>query len=383
MNARTRLLPSARALMLLTCLSAAAAQAHKPSDSQLALEVHEQRVTGRWDIAARDLDYVLDLDANRDGKLTWGEVRARTAQIDRYATERLAILASGEPCTLRVDDHLVDTHTDGAYVVLALTATCPRPVRMLELFYDLLFSVDPTHRGLLTMRWGSAARTAVFAPDRRSYTFTASRQDGWQVLASYAASGVQHIWSGFDHLLFLGSLLLPAVLWRRNGHWWPATGVRIVAIDVLATVTAFTLAHSITLSLGALGIVRLPSRWVESAIALSVAMAAANNLVGLVVARRWLFAFAFGLIHGLGFASALSDLPLTGAGRALALFGFNVGVEFGQAVVVAVLLPAIYAARHTVVYRRGVFLGGSCAIIVCAGIWLVERAFDLSLIPVH
>jgi hypothetical protein len=191
---------------------------------------------------------------------------------------------------------------------------------------------------------------------------------------------VWHIWIGFDHILFLLSLLLPSVL-RRQGDRWAAVDRATDAFkDVLKVVTAFTVAHSITLSLAVLGVINLPSRLVESVIAASVVAAAVNNLRPLVLERLWMVAFGFGLVHGFGFASVLADLGLPRDALALALVGFNVGVEVGQLAIVAVFLPVAYALRRTAFYRRCVMLGGSLGITAVAGIWLIERAFNVKVL---
>jgi hypothetical protein len=154
-----------------------------------------------------------------------------------------------------------------------------------------------------------------------------------------------------------------------------------VFIDVLKIVTAFTVAHSITLSLATLGVVELPSRWVEAAIAASVVLAALNNLWPLVQGRRWMVAFGFGLIHGFGFASVLADLGLPRDALLLALVGFNVGVEVGQLAIVALFLPLAYLLRGTWLYRRLVFVGGSMFIAAIALLWLDERVFNVKVLP--
>ena len=151
--------------------------------------------------------------------------------------------------------------------------------------------------------------------------------------------------------------------------------------DVLKIVTAFTVAHSITLSLAALGLVELPSRLVESAIAVSVILAALNNLRPLVLGRLWMVAFGFGLLHGFGFASALAGLGLPRDALALALVGFNLGVEAGQLAIVLVFLPVAFALRHSSLYRRQVMFGGSLLIALLASIWFIERAFEMRLLP--
>ena len=190
--------------------------------------------------------------------------------------------------------------------------------------------------------------------------------------------GIWHIWIGFDHILFLVALLLPAVLVRQQRTWSPTPSLRAASVDVLKVVTAFTVAHSITLSLAVLGVVSLPARLVESVIAASVVIAALNNLRGTIDRKRWLMAFVFGLVHGFGFASVLADLGLPQGALALALVGFNVGVELGQLAIVAVFLPLAFLLRATSFYRVGVLRLGSLAVALLASWWFVQRAFDLA-----
>ncbi|MEO7557455.1 MAG: HupE/UreJ family protein, partial [Gammaproteobacteria bacterium] len=143
---------------------------------------------------------------------------------------------------------------------------------------------------------------------------------------------------------------------------------------------AFTLAHSITLSLAVLSIVQLPSRFVETTIAASIVLAALNNIFPLVQKRLWLVAFGFGLIHGFGFASVLVDLGLLKQALLLSLVGFNVGVEIGQLSIVSVFLPLAYVLRRSWFYQRFILALGSLAIAGLALVWLMERAFNLTLL---
>lgn len=372
----------ARLLALLAlCLAfAVPAQAHKASDSYLTLNVQESGVDGQWDIALRDLEMAVGLDANDDAAITWDEVRARHDAIAAYALARLRLVSDGAVCPLRVSEHLIDSHTDGAYAVLRLQAACPAPVTTLTVDYNLLFDIDPQHKGLLKLTHGASTSTAIFAPDARSQALQVAAPSSWRQFIDYVRHGVWHIWIGFDHILFLVSLLLPAVLVRRDGQWQARETLRASAIDVLKIVTAFTLAHSLTLSLAVLGALSLPSRLVESTIAASVVLAALNNLWPLVHRWRALVAFAFGLIHGFGFASVLADLGLPQDALVLSLVGFNVGVELGQLAIVALFLPLAYLLRRGVFYRRVVLTGGSALIALVALVWLTERAFDLKLL---
>ena len=369
-----------RALALVLLIAAGAAQAHKPSDSYLTLYADGRLLRGQWDIALRDLEFAIGLDADGDGAITWGELKARQAQVDAYALARLALSADGRACRLAPSEHLVDDHSDGAYAVLRFVAQCEADsYREVELEYSLFFDLDPTHRGLVRVQRDAETTTAVLGPERPRLKISAEARSRWQQFLDYAREGVWHIWIGFDHILFLLSLLLPAVLLGAGAGWNPAQRFAPAFWDVFKVATSFTVAHSITLSLAALSIIQLPSRLVESAIALSVVLAALNNLWTVVRERRWLVAFGFGLVHGFGFASVLADLGLPQQTLLVALVGFNLGVEGGQLALITLFLPLAYALRRTWIYRRMIFLGGSAAIALLAAIWMVERMFDVRL----
>ena len=368
--------------LIMALLVHAAAWAHKPSDSYLTLRgaPDSDDIAVRWDIALRDLDYVLQLDRDGNAALTWGEVRQRADDITRYATTHLELAGGGKPCRWETSaPMMLDKHSDGTYAVLSLTARCENIAKGLTARYSLLFDVDPSHRGLI--QWiapGSAtSQPLVFGTDSAEQPLALAPQGGWETLRQYVLEGIWHIWIGFDHILFLLSLLLPAVLVRRRGGWDPAPSLKGALIEVLKVVTAFTLAHSITLSLAALQVVSLPSRLVESTIAFSIIVAALNNLRATIERRRWLLAFAFGLIHGFGFASVLADLGLPQQALVLALVGFNVGVELGQMAIVVAFVPVAFWLRTTLFYRKGVLTAGSIGVALVAGWWFVQRAFDI------
>ena len=353
--------------------------AHKASDSYLTLQVKGDQVLGQWDIALRDIDFALGLDRDGNGEITWGELRARHADIAAWALSALT-LERGGTCPLQVTQHQIDEHTDGTYAVLRLAGQCPTPEGALGVHYRLLFDQDALHRGLLRLELEGLTRSAVFAPDTMRQSFAASEVSHLTQFGQFFIQGIWHIWIGFDHILFLLSLLLPVVLIRQAGHWHAVGRFGDALREVLWVVTSFTAAHSITLSLAALGYVSLPSRLVESAIAVSVVLAALNNLTPLISQRRWMVAFGFGLIHGFGFASVLAELGLPQQTLVLSLVGFNLGVETGQLAIVAAFLPVIYSLRHTAFYRQVVFKGGSLLTMAIALVWLVERVFDLKLI---
>lgn len=367
-------------LLVLLLLPFAGAHAHKPSDSYLTLRVSEARIEGQWDIALRDLEYALGLDANGDGDITWGELKARHVDIAHYVLARLSLRAEGKACTLQPTAHLVDEHSDGAYAVLRFEADCGAVPRVLEAGYSLFFDFDAQHKGLLRMESAAGTRTAIFSSERPEQTFTLESMSWQDSFVAYTREGIWHIWIGIDHVLFILSLLLPSVLFIRAGRWQAASRFAPAFWDVVRIVTSFTVAHSITLSLAALGWIALPSRLVESTIAASVVVAALNNVRPLVLESRWLVAFVFGLIHGFGFASVLGDLGLRSDALLVSLVGFNVGVELGQLAIVLIFVPLAFMMRESRFYRTVVMIGGSSIIALIALVWLVERAFDLKIL---
>jgi HupE / UreJ protein len=354
------------------------ARAHKPSDSYLKISVRDHVVEGQWDIALRDLDHAIGLDGNDDGSITWGELRARQDAIASYAISRLRLERGDRPCGLVPAAHLVDDHSDGTYAVLHFVAHCAAGRESpLAIGYSLFFDLDPQHRGLLRLDQRNRGFTAIFSPSAPTVRVDAGAASVSRQFVHFLEEGVWHIWIGFDHILFLLTLLLPSVLSRADGRWQPVSGMRQAFLQVLKVVTAFTVAHSITLSLAVLGVIAPPARLVESLIAFSVLIAAANNVVPIVTRRLWCVALGFGLIHGFGFANVLIDLGLPKAALALALFGFNLGVELGQLAIVMAFLPLAFAIRRTWSYRGWVMPTASLAVAGIATLWLVERSLDL------
>jgi HupE / UreJ protein len=350
-------------------LFAASAFAHKPSDSYLTIKADAPQLQGQWDIALRDLDYAIGLDANLDGNVA-------------YAFSHLKLAADGAPCPTKVTDHKIDNHSDGTYAVIFFSADCPKTPLSLAIDYTLFFDLDKQHKGLLNLQSDGKARSAIFGDSERKQTFQLSKPSKWKQFVDYLIEGIWHIWIGLDHILFLLSLLLPAVLVWSADKWLAASKFGGAFVEVLKVVTAFTVAHSITLSLAALGIVQLPTWIAESAIAASVVVAALNNVYPIFHGRRWVVAFLFGLIHGFGFANVLTELGLPESTLLIALVGFNLGVEVGQVAIVAVFLPLAFALRETWVYQRLVLVAGSLLIAVVAAAWLVERAFGLKFMPI-
>ncbi|MEO6895203.1 MAG: HupE/UreJ family protein [Caldimonas sp.] len=388
-----RALRAAAAVVLsLGCM--AAAHAHKASDSYLQLDVVPSGLEVRWDIALRDLDVALDLDSNADGKLTWGEVRAAWPRIEAYALPRLAI----DGCALTAKGRGLERRNDGAYAVLYLTSPCTLPAQP-RIAYSLFAEVDPTHRGIAKVqRPGASLVLSVLEPAAMSAGGGAStaaaggtgRASGGDAQAGHTpqapsrleflGEGVRHILTGYDHVLFLLCLMLPSVMRRTPAGWKPVERLSEAVWPVVGIVSAFTVAHSITLGLAALKIVSLSPAFIEPAIAITIILAALDNVLPIFPVRRVVVTFFFGLIHGFGFAAVLSELNLPRAAFAWVLLQFNVGLELGQLLIVALATTALFSLRLWRGYARWVVGAGSLAAICIAAVWLVERTANVSLL---
>lgn len=363
------------------------ARAHTTSDSYLTLSAGADTLEARWDIALKDLAHVIPLDDDGDGAITWRELEAAADEVVSYASAHVVVSADGKPCEVSSRGVKVTRHHDESFAVLALSLACgPTRPSTIDVRYSLFFEENPGHRGLFALDSSDATESAVFRPGADAMTFSlagprSATRTGLSTVGTFLIEGVWHVLIGFDHVLFLLALLLPAVLRREDRRWWPREEALPVVKDVLRVVTAFTLAHSITLCLAATGVSRVPSSFVETGIALSVALVALNNVIPVFKDDRWTVTFALGLLHGFGFSSVLMELDLPEDGRLFSLVGFNAGVEVGQLLIVALFLPLAFALRRTWLYQRLLLGGGSLVIVVIAVLWTLERAFSLSLIP--
>lgn len=355
---------------------------HTPSETYLALSLTGKSLTGQWDVALKDLQHGLGLDTLDVRAISPEELSRRQEALALDTLARLEITANGVALTPHATDYLAVTLNNVEYARLLFSAEgLPRDPAELAVNTRVLFTIDVAMHGVLRVEHQGGTETAVFNADHPSHQFKLGESGGrWRQWGTFVWEGVWHIWIGYDHILFLVALLLPAVLRPEGKGWASVERFRPAMVNVLKIVTAFTVAHSVTLSLAALNLVRLPARPVEVVIAASVALAAANNLWPLVRGKGWAIAFGFGLIHGFGFANVLAELGLNSGTLALALVGFNVGVELGQLAIVVVFLPVAYALRGSWFYRSVTFKFGSAVVVLLAAAWMIERTFDVELV---
>lgn len=370
-----------QSLILLCCLllSINNALAHQSSTAYLSIQQNSQGQTqAEYRLAVRDLALITPLDSNQDLKISWGEIKAQQQSLYQLLTQHLQWSDRQQACAVQQQKPLaLDNIAGMTYVLAAFHVDCGQTVPD-QLYYNMLAQIDSGHRLIISMQpagmpahsWMLMATTSPLQQNSLGQTFV-----------SYMQEGIHHILSGYDHLLFLLCLLLPAVLRREQGQWLAVSHAGTAIKQTLYIATAFTLAHSITLSLAALHIVAIPARIIESIIAFSIALAALNNLKPFLGRRQVLLAFLFGLVHGFGFANALSGLPLQPSARVMALLSFNIGIELGQLACILLFMPLALLIRHRTFYRTYILQGGSVVAGVLAIVWMVQRLFNLNLIP--
>ena len=275
-----------------------------------------------------------------------------------YIREKVALTNRGRRCE-PAQGFVETARAEVESVTLVVDFACASAVRHLAIRDDLFDVLGPDHHTLAKLESSGVTRELAFAAEAREARVTLGGDETGSGGSSFFLLGVEHILTGYDHLLFLAALLL------RGGR----------LLSLLKIVTAFTLAHSLTLALAVLGLVTIPDRLVESVIAASIVWVAGENLIlREAPSQRWLVSFLFGLVHGFGFASALTPLALPPWNLAMALLGFNVGVEAGQALVVLLLLPLLLAMRGAV-WEGRVVRTASLAVALAGCAWLVERVF--------
>jgi len=362
------------ALLLLALPGVASAQ--DVHGAYLTLNVDKAALQGEWRVRLLDLDPALELDTNRDGEITWQEIEHRRADIERLLHASLRIHANGADTNLSFRDLVYGAQNNVPFIRTQLSATAPADISTIAVDYSLLPDQHSDHSCQLKIIWrGQGTHAAEVSARSGILTFARESAASNGVLAQLR-SGIWHIWTGYDHVLFLLVLLIPAVFQRT------ATGREAVPdfggafARVIVIVSAFTVAHSLTLTFAAMQWITLPSRLVESAIAASVFIAALLNFLPTTAGVRgaWL-AFGFGLLHGFGFAGVLSETDMGDGPIWRTLLAFNAGVEIGQLVIVAAFLPIAYLLRNTRFYRTGVVYGGSSLAGLCALVWFWRRAF--------
>ncbi len=366
----------------------ASAFAHRLGESYVYFQVSDDALTGRFEALAADLDQVVPLDADADGQITEAEVKAQAPALFDFFAGRLILSDEGRALTLEPGDVAVlDTpHGPFALVSFAVPDLTVVPETLTISYRPLADVLTPAHLGFALIE--SNTRTGaednenrvslVFRPGGGEQTLHLAGEPWYKVFKEFVIHGIWHIWLGFDHVVFLITLLLPSVMIAIGSKWAPQESFRSGLWTVIKIATVFTLSHSVTLSLAALGVVSLPVTLVEAIIALSIAVVAIMNMFPAMHRYTLMIVFVFGLFHGFGFANVLEPLGLTPGGKVVGLAGFNIGVEIGQLAIILVAFPLLWVLRRWRLYPPLAFRVGTFGLVFLASIWFLERttSFD-------
>lgn len=384
---RVRRIAVLLAVPLMVFLGAKPAAAHPMPNSVVVLDVHQGSVTASLQLPAGDLALASGIAAT--------QLPARAGELRAYLTGHIRPTgADGAAWTVAAGDVEVSTAEQtgtGPYqeVIATLTLTPPAggDVRHFALGYDVIVHKVVTHTALVSVRqdWAAgrvtegddAEQVGAIAVDNRTMTVPPLAVDlgaggSWQGFRAMLELGGRHILEGTDHLLFLLILLLPAPLLARGGRWRELSGARPAIRRIAGITLAFTLGHSAALALSALTRVAIPARPVEVFIAVSILIGAVHAVRPLFPGREALVAGLFGLGHGMAFSLTLADLHLSTTQLALSLFGFNLGIELVQLLLVALALPALLALARLPV-QPWLRTGGALFTAAAAVGWALDR----------
>jgi hypothetical protein len=335
--------------------------------------VDGQAAAIRLTVAPSDVTEPLGLPPDAQPRLD----AATSPAVAAYVAHWLAVGPSADaPC--RASPARAEPDVDRRFVVVEWSVTCAAALDPLALDFRAFFATDTRHEAIVTVHaHGDTGEARVV---RASDPILRIADPGDVGLAGWVAAGIHHIWDGRDHVSFVLALLLVVML-RRDDDGWHTRPPLATLRRTATIITAFTVAHSLSLIAASLGWLSLPGRLVESLIAFSILYTAIENLVRPDVRWRFVLTFGFGLVHGLGFASVLQEL-LPPDHVIAPLLGFNLGVEVGQLVIVVIALPLAWLAARELGaarYRRRVLPALSLVIAAIAVKWLIERVFNLNL----
>lgn len=382
------------AVALVAGVAPTAASAHTGDQSYLYLDVGEEGLGGRVELPVADIERYLGFDLVTGGDELEAGLAAAETTLQQYAAEHVAIGADGATWNITFDgiEALSENPNEPErnYVLLPFVVEhdfAGSVPREFEVTFDPFFDENPDRDALLLIGndWQSGVFDnaeevlVAFSPGDRDQTVSLDDGAWYKNVVASSKLGIDHIKTGPDHILFVLVLLLPSVLTFSSAGWQPTASFGAALWRILKIATMFTLAHTITFTLAGLDILPLPpSKFVESVIAISIALAALHNLRPLVANKEWAIAFGFGLFHGMGFASLVETLEVSRTTQVLSLLGRNIGIEIGQVAVILLTFPALFMLSRTRLYSKVFFFGSILLALVSVG-WMIERVFETTL----
>lgn len=350
---------------------------HQTGNSYLTLREADDRLWVELDFIVRDLGNLLQVPGQpSDPPPAADKLAALQVPITQVIQQSLSIAVDEQDIPLEFMSQSVVLHNDGLYVRQRFSAKAlSADAKFVVVRYQFFTQNDMLGRAFFKLNLRGEEISSVFDQSNAIQRFALGEGKRWSTMGLFTKEGAKHIWEGPDHLLFLLTLLLPGLMLIRPAESSTASSSTAAWKFALKVITAFTVAHSLTLASSVLGWVSLPDRFIESTIALSIMVSAALNLQNRFTFSHWKLAFVFGLIHGMGFANGLKELGLSSMYFLEALFAFNLGVELGQlSAVVLVAVPLVLLARREE-SRLQVMRWGSGMVFLIALFWLVQRLF--------
>ncbi len=375
-------------LTFFTLIYSSITHAHQFSTAHAKLEPSgENEYQGYVALSLEDLQLTLAIDPDNDGKLKWQEVIDSMPVIHSYLTNHITVWQSSEnritenngtpkiTCLTEWSDSSELSELYGELLLhIPVTITCPtntEAISKLNFKYSAFFDALNDHKLLLTWLYNNNENYFIIDSNQRQVDLNFTSASVLDTISFYLYQGVIHIWLGLDHVLFVLALILPfAWLWFRRGRF--SSTKSLVLRDLIILITSFTLAHSITLTLTALNLLSIPSQWAEIGIAISVAFTAIN-IITQWVQKLGVITFLFGLLHGMGFAGALSELGLSQSHKISSIVAFNLGVEIGQVAIIFLLYPMLSRLRKTRTLQYTLVPTLAVLIALMGGYWIVER----------
>jgi hypothetical protein len=353
-------------LLLGAVLATVPAGAHDLNSSYTAIIVTSDSLQAVFTFDISDLQRNFTLDTDQDQNVTRDELLAAMPAFYDYIEQSVVLAVNFSPAELeRCPGGFTQDDFGNVFINFRFAqklSGLPAEISLNLAFFE---KFGARHKNLAKIVVGEQIQQAVFSSESPRQRFAIGGKVSLLAqVGEFTKLGIEHIFLGYDHMMFLFALIV--------------IGGRLASL--VKIVTAFTVAHSITLILAALEILKLPSTIIESGIALSIAYVAAENFVIAQSNHRWVLTFIFGLVHGFGFANVLRDLGLPAAGLVPSLLAFNVGVEIGQLCIVAVFFPLTLWLAKKKFQRQVVFAFSSVILLFGLG-WFVERAFNLSFMP--
>lgn len=378
-----------RTTFILLLIYSTMVYSHAPNQSFIFLKIYEENgIEGRFEINVTELNSIFNLNLPKNAVAE--DVAPFMDLIHDYILRNANFSSELANYNIVFSDlgHIPISYGNFIQFNFHLDKIKTLPDN-LNIYYNVGFKEDSSHKGFLVIEYnwkaGLINNESVialdFSPNDPNDTLVLSESSVFTGFIGMVKQGIWHIWIGIDHILFLLALILPAVVKRINNRaygWKPVKTFKAALMYIVKVVSFFTIAHTITLTLASLEIVMLPSQFVESIIAFSIGLAAYHNIKPIFKMRDWIIAFIFGLFHGFGFASVLSDLGMTGEFLTLSLLGFNLGVEVGQLAIIIAIFPLLYLIRKYKFYPKFLVIA-SVLLIIISLYWFIERAFDINL----